>query len=221
MIIRGHNVETSKHPLISLAVALALVCGSVGIGLADATNSTASDSSISMPSNLGSVDDYVKNRDYPYLGSAPPSYVPRLGISVFQNEAKLASGQKLSGLAVNSVDQAGPGHDAGIKEGRLQMTKAAGQVGAVALVVGAAAFFPPVLLGIPMLTNKMGSPRAYDVIVAIDAERIRDVSELENSLRKATAGETIYMTIIREGQRVQLRVPIRALASAPPPLLTR
>jgi hypothetical protein len=220
MIIHGHNVEASKHPLIYLAVALALVCGSVSIGLADATNST-SDSSIATPSNVGSVDDYMNNRVSSYAPAEKPSYVALLGISVFKNDGKLASGQKISGLAVTSVDQAGPGYDAGIRAQRLQMTKAAGQVGAAALVVGAAAFFPPVLLGVPMLAKKMGSPRAYDVIVAIDGERIREVSELEDSLHKAKAGETIYVTIIREGQRVQLRVPMRAIASAPTSLVPK
>jgi hypothetical protein len=221
MIIPGHSVEPSKHRLISLAVALALVCGSVRICLADATNSAASDSSIDTPPNVGSVDDYVNNRDSYYGPAVKPSYVPPLGISVFKSEGKLASGEKLSGLAVTSVDLAGPGHDAGIREQRLRMTKAAGQVGAAALMVGAAAFFPPVLLGVPMLSKKMGSPRAYDVIVAIDGERIREVSELEDYLHKAKAGETIYVTIIREGQRVQLRVPMRAVASAPTPLLPK
>ncbi len=222
MIIRGHSVETKKHPLISLSIALALVCSSVSIGLADATNSASSNSSISTPPNLGSVDDYTKNREYPYYASPPspsPSYVPMLGIRVFQNEGKLASGQILSGLAVTSVDQSGPAYDAGIRAQHLQMKKAAAQIGAAALCVGAAAFFPPALIGIPLVTRTMGSPRAYDVIVAIDAERIRDVSELENSLRYVKAGETIYVTIIRDGQRVQLRVPMPAVASAPTPLL--
>jgi S1-C subfamily serine protease len=219
MMIRGHNVETKQHPLISLSIALALVCGSVSIGLADATNSGATDSSISVPPNLGSVDDYVKNREYPYPGSALPSYVPLLGISVFRNEGKLASGQRLSGLAVTSVDKSSPAYDAGIRAQRLKKTKVAAQIGAAALCVGASVFFPPAVIGIPLLARNMGSPRAYDVIVAIDAERIRDVNELENSLRYVKAGETIYVTIIREGQRVQLRVPMPAVVSAPTPLL--
>ena len=220
-MIRGHNVETSKHPLISLAIALALVSSTVSIGLADATNSS-SDSSISMPPNLGSVDDYSKNREYPYYASPPsasPSYVPMLGIHVFQNEGKLASGQSLSGLAVTSVDQSGPAYDAGIRAQHLQMKKTAAEIGAATLVLGAAAFFPPVLVGIPLLARRMGSPKGYDVIVAIDAERIRDVNELENSLRYVKAGETIYVTIIREGQRVQLLVPMPAVISSPTPLL--
>src|SRR5579872_2354024 len=206
MIIRGHNVETSKHLLISLSIALALVCSGVSIGLADAPNSAASDSSTATPPNVGSVDDYMNNLMYSRAPSVKPSYVPRLGIAVIQNEAKLVSGQKLSGLAVTSVDQSGPAYDAGIRAQRVQIRKAAEQVGVVTLVAGAGLFFPPALLGIPLVAKKMGSPKAYDVIVAIDAERIRDVTELENSLHNAKAGETIYMTIIREGQRLQLRI---------------
>jgi len=93
------------------------------------------------------------------------------------------------------------------------VTKAAAEVGATVLVVGAAAFFPPAIFGVPFLMQ-MQSPRSYDVLVAVDGERVQDVDELENSLREAKAGETIYLTIIRSGRRVQLRVPMPGVMSA-------
>ena len=50
----------------------------------------------------------------------------------------------------------------------------------------------------------MGSAKAYDVIVAVDAKRTRNINELEDSLRYVQAGEVIYLTIIRDGRRDSL-----------------
>jgi S1-C subfamily serine protease len=75
-------------------------------------------------------------------------------------------------------------------------------------------------LGVPLLV-KMPSPRISDVIVAVDAERIRDISELGDYLRNAKAGETLYLTIIRDGRRVQLGIPIPTVASTHAPVLLK
>jgi len=139
---------------------------------------------------------------------------------VFRAATRLVSGQQLSGLAVSSVDQEGPGYDAGIRAEHIRAARAAVQVGATVLVIGAAAFFPPAIFGVPLLAQ-MQTPRAYDVIVAVDAERIQDVSELEYSLRKAMAGETIYLTIIRNGRRMQLQLPMPGIISTSAPTLPK
>src|ERR1700733_15113991 len=134
MIILRHHIETTAHrgtdcqpiarhrnpelPIqklfISLAVALTLVCSSAGFGFADAASATPSDTSTSVPQNLGSLDDYVDDRGSSYMQSPKPSYVSGLGIAVFRREARLASGGQLGGLAVTSVDESGPAYDAGI-----------------------------------------------------------------------------------------------------------
>jgi S1-C subfamily serine protease len=210
----SRQVLTSRL-LFLLAVVCAVEFGSIRCGAADATNGAALDASVQPPPpGVGTIDDYVGQRGGFGIAAAPArAEVPLLGITVFRDRGKLASGEELDGLAVTSVDKLGPGYKAGIRAQRIEAKRAAEEVGATVLVLGAAAFFPPTLFVVPMLA-RMPSTKTYDVIVAIDAQRIEDVEELESSLRNATAGETIYLTIIRDGQRLQLRMPMPDLVSA-------
>jgi hypothetical protein len=218
------SIEQNKPPLhrpirqilLSLAVVLIFEVASTSLVLADVTDSTALDAST--PSNLGSIGEYARDTGAPQ--SAIAAYVPLLGISVFNGSGKLVSGQVLSGLVVTTVDQWGVGYAGGIRGQHLQISRASAQLGVIVFVVGAAAIFPPAMLGIPLLA-KMPSPKISDVIVAVDAERIRDVSELGDYLRNTKAGETLYLTIIRDGRRVQLGVPIPAVASSHAPALPK
>jgi S1-C subfamily serine protease len=200
--------------LFSVAVVCAVEFGSIRAGCADATNGAALDASVQPPPpGVGTIDEYVGQRGG--FGRTAPAraQIPILGISVFRDQGKLASGEELDGLAVTSVDKLGPAYKAGIRAQHIVVKSAAEEVGATVLVLGAAAFFPPTLFVVPMLA-RMPSTKTYDVIVAIDAQRIQDVEELESSLRSATAGETIYLTIIRDGRRLQLRMPMPDVVSA-------
>jgi len=159
-----------------------------------------------VPPNVGSIPEYMHNGGNP----AQSSYLPLIGIHVFEGPGKLASGQPLSGISVISVDRPGPGDNAGLRAQHVRVLRAATEVGLGVVCVGATLIFPPAILGVPLI-QQMDSATAYDVIVAVDAERTRNIIELEDSLRKVKAGETIYVTIIRDGQREQLRVVAPAI----------
>jgi S1-C subfamily serine protease len=197
---------------LSIAIIAALGVVSVDRSFADVTNSADLDAS-SPPPGVGTVDEYVGRSSSFNRPTQRPANVPQLGLSVLTGVGRLESGAQLSGLNVISVDQRGAGYDAGIRGRQIRVGKAAEEVGATVLVVGAAAFFPPAIFGVPLLMQ-MQSPRSYDVLVAVDGERVQDVDELANSLREAKAGETIYVTIIRNGHRVQLRISMPNAVSA-------
>lgn len=166
----------------------------------EAADSFAQNTSQRASPNLGSVTEYMTEG-----GNRRTTYLPILGIKVFAGRGELASGQKLSGMSVTSVDRLGPGDEAGIRDERIRAVSAAMQVGATVLLAGAILAFPPIIVGVQMIPQ-VDSPKAYDVIVAVDGERTRNINELENCLRSVKTGETIYVTIIRDGQREQLRV---------------
>jgi hypothetical protein len=197
---------------LSIAFIVALGLVRVDRSFADVTNSADIDAS-SPPPGVGTIDEYVGRSSSFNRPAQKPSNVPQLGISVLPGDGRLESGEQLSGLKVLSVDQRGAGYDAGIRGRQIRVGKAAEEVGATVLVVGAAAFFPPAIFGVPFLMQ-MQSPRSYDVLVAVDGQRVQDVNELESSLREAKPGETIYVTIIRNGHRIQLRVPMPGVVSA-------
>ncbi len=166
----------------------------------EAADSFAQNSSQGASPKLGSVTEYMTEG-----GNPRTSYLPILGINVFAGRGELASGQKLSGMSVTSVDHLGPGDEAGIRDAHIRAFSAAMQMGATVLLAGAILAFPPIIVGVQMIPQ-VNSPKAYDVIVAVDGERTRNINELENCLRSVKTGETIYVTIIRDGQREQLRV---------------
>lgn len=153
------------------------------------------------PPNVGSIAEYIdKNHIEP-----PPSCASLVGINVFEGQGTLASGQKLSGVGVISVDRPSAADEAGIRAERLPPMAAAAELGVGVLVIGALLAFPPAFFAVG-LVPKTPDHKAYDVIIAVDADRTRNLGDLETSLRKAVAGETIYLTVIRDGQRKQLQV---------------
>jgi S1-C subfamily serine protease len=145
---------------------------------------------------LGSVDDYLQdNPDF-----ADTHKVPLIGIEVSNGRGELKSGVRPAGIEIHKVLPDGPGATAG-----LQGRRAAAQVALVALTVGGL-FFPPAgMLGAIVMQNS-GIGQSHDLIIAVDAQRTRNVGELENALSQAEPGETVYLTIVTVGRRDQVRV---------------
>ncbi|HVN28384.1 MAG TPA: PDZ domain-containing protein [Candidatus Binataceae bacterium] len=154
-----------------------------------------------LPPEVGSIEDYVGKAP----GIAEASLVSRVGLVIIEGEARLASGQKLAGLQVIAVEQPSAADDAGIKSEGVSALTAAEQLGVGIAVIGAMLAFPPALFGAAMVP-RLNWKKSHDVIVAVDSERTRNICELEASLRKARAGDPIYLTLIREGRRKQVRV---------------
>ena len=187
--------------LFVLATSIVLMVGGVWPGKAQGVNSSPINRSEEAPPNVGSIAEYMEKGGNPAFAS----YLPLFGIHVFEGRGELASGQSFSGLCVTAVDRPGPADDVGIRAEHIRVLRTATEVGASALLAGAILVFPPAIVGVAMIPD-MGSTKAYDVIVAVDGERTRNTNELENSLRCVKAGEVIYLTIIRDGRRAQLRL---------------
>jgi S1-C subfamily serine protease len=60
-------------------------------------------------------------------------------------------------------------------------------------------FFPPVACALAV--NALNIGKSYDVIIAVDGQRTHNVPELLTALKDATAGEPIYLVVIRNGRR--------------------
>ena len=81
-------------------------------------------------------------------------------------------------------------------------------VSTTALFIGmlaGAALFPPALMAV-MALSKIGEP--HETIIAVDGERTRDVTEFEEAIEKADAGEVVYLTVVSGGRREQIRVAL-------------
>lgn len=47
-----------------------------------------------------------------------------------------------------------------------------------------------------------------ELIIAVDGQRTRDVTDFGEAIEKAEAGEVVYLTVLSHGQREQLRVEL-------------
>jgi len=186
-----------------LGASMLLVLLGASSGFASPPGSNACEKSQPPPPHIGSLAEYM-GRD---PGEWEPSYVSRVGIQIIEDRARLASGQMMAGLSVISVEPLSLAEDAGIRSERVPTATAAEQLGLSVAVIGSMLFFPPAALGVAMIP-KLHWNKARDVIVAVDAERTRNICDLEASLRNAKAGEIIYLTVVRNGQREQLQIVV-------------
>jgi S1-C subfamily serine protease len=156
--------------------------------------------SASEPS-LGSANDYVKNNpDFP-----DASEIPLLGIEVNNGADSLKDGHPVSGVEVLSAIPSGPGAAAGL-QGRREGVQTALTVG----ILAGALFFPPAMLGMIAL-QQSGIGISRELIIAVDGQRTRDVTDFGEAIEKAEAGEVVYLTVLSHGQREQLRVELAGL----------
>ena len=122
--------------------------------------------------------------------SSRPHGHPYLGITV-QYTTTCYQGKEEHGLEVLTVDPNSPAAQAGLQP-RSGMT-----------AVGAALTTLTGILpgGSILATKALGSTGAVgqngDLIVAVDDQRVRDQSDLENAIARLKPGDTMYLTVIR------------------------
>lgn len=170
----------------------------------DATMATAGQTASEQ--GLGSVDDYVQDNPDFYVRSNPDfadTYEsPLLGIAVRSGNGSLEGGRLVSGVEILTVIPHSAGEAAGLQGHRHR------GVSQTALIIGvlvAAAFFPPAMMGVMALS---GIGESHQTIIAVDGERTRDVTDFEEAIEKAEAGEVVYLTVVSGGRREQIRVAL-------------
>jgi|HubBroStandDraft_1064217.scaffolds.fasta_scaffold101504_2 S1-C subfamily serine protease len=157
--------------------------------------------------DLGSPHDYMQTNPGPYVQEDPSAAyeIPFLGIAVQSETVGLEHGRVARGVEIVTVVPGSPAGAAGLQGS--SPTTARSMVLFIGMVAGAA-LFPPAMLGV-MALSKIGEP--HQTIIAVDGERTRNVTEFEDAIEKADAGEVVYLTVVSRGRRKQIRVtlPIR------------
>jgi S1-C subfamily serine protease len=149
--------------------------------------------------NLGTADDYVNgSQDADGL-----SEIGLLGITVADGSAQLKNGQTVQGVRVCSVTRGGAGANAGLRNQQVVL-KGVLTVGFFA----AAMFFPPAMLGM-VAVNQLDLGESYDVIIAVDGQRTHNVPEFLETLVHVSAGELVYLVLIRGGHRIYTQAALR------------
>jgi S1-C subfamily serine protease len=191
--VGGFNVGFAFEVLIARLLLISTIIASLRVGtilIVSATIAAVGPSaSYGESQELGSVNDYLQ--DDPDF--ADMYKVPLIGIEVSNGRSELKSGVRPAGIEIHKVLPDGPAAASG-----LQGRRAAVQVALVALTVGEL-FFPPAAMLGAIVMQQSGIGQSHDLIIAVDAQRTRNVGELESALSQAEPGETVYLTIATGG----------------------
>ncbi len=148
---------------------------------------------------LGSLDDFMSEGDI----TSP------LGFQVREDKRRLKHGGEAQGLLIMDVFAGSPAARAGLHP----YHRAVRDVLETAAVAGAM-FLPPVVLLVPVF-DQVHVGESYDLIIGVDGSRVTNFLELQDRLRDLQPGEIVYFTIIRNGERMQIPVPVPSDFSNP------
>jgi S1-C subfamily serine protease len=126
-----------------------------------------------------------------------------LGVELREDHRKLSSGEVANGLLVIGVQQHSPAALAGVRECKHTTRNVLEGV-----AVAASLFFPPAVLAVPVI-EQSNMDDSYDMIIGVDGTRVSNYLDFEDRLRDVQPGEIVYLSIVRNGQRVQVPVHVQ------------
>ncbi len=162
--------------------------------------------------------------DYDPLNPPPPPAVPDvhslrefldqmtetspLGVELREEQSKLKTGERVSGLAIVSVIAGSPADRAGLRS-------YSGATHAVleGMSMAAALVFPPAIIALSII-DQAHIGESYDLIIGVDGRRVGNLIEFEDQMRVVKPGQIVYLSLIRDGARLQIAVNLPPLTNA-------
>ena len=141
---------------------------------------------------IGSLQDFMSEGDI----TSP------LGIEVREDKRRLKGGGEAQGLLIIDVFAGSPAARAGLHRYHRAMRDAL----ETAAVAGAL-FFPPAVLLVPVF-DQVHLGESYDLIIGVDGTRVTNFLDFEERVRDVQSGEIVYFSIVRNGERMQIPVPV-------------
>jgi hypothetical protein len=131
-----------------------------------------------------------------------------IGFEVRESRRKLKTGENAEGLLILKVEK----NSAAAKAGLRPYQRAAHNV-LEGLAIGAAMVFPPAIIALPVIDyTEVGE--SYDMIIGVDGSRVTNFADFEERMRNVQPGELVYFSVVRNGKRIQIPVPVPALSSS-------
>jgi S1-C subfamily serine protease len=131
-----------------------------------------------------------------------------LGMELREERRKLNSGEVANGLLIVGVRDGSAAAKGGLHA--CQRTARNVLEGAA---VAASLFFPPAVLAVPLL-EQVSLGDSYDMIIGVDGTRVANFLDFEDRMRDVQPGEIVYLSIVRNGDRVQVPVHVQTLSPA-------
>jgi hypothetical protein len=131
-----------------------------------------------------------------------------LGIEMREDRRKLSSGEVADGLLIVDVRTGSAAARAGLHPYRRTTRDILEGAAIVASMV-----FAPAVLAVPLFDQvKIGE--SYDMIIGVDGTRVTNFLDFEDCMRDVQPGEIVYLSIVRNGKRLQVPVPVQSLPPA-------
>jgi S1-C subfamily serine protease len=128
------------------------------------------------------------------------------GMQLREAKRTLKSGEDADGLLITAVQQGGPAATAGLHPYTHGVHDA---LTGVAIAAAMTPFGMPAILLIPAL-DIMQVGESYDMIIGVDGSRVTNFLDFQDRMRDLQPGEIIYLSIVRNGKRIQVTLPVTA-----------
>ena len=129
------------------------------------------------------------------------------GMQLREAKRSLKSGEDADGLLITTVQKGGPAATAGLHPYTHGVHDAlAGAAMAAAMIPP---FGAPAILLLPVL-DIMQVGESYDMIIGVDGSRVTNFLDFQDRMRDLQPGEIIYLSIVRNGKRLQVTLPVTA-----------
>ena len=149
--------------------------------------------------HLGTTDEYINGS----RSATVFADIKILGITATDGVAQFKNGPQVRGVRICSVTAGGPGMRAGLHSEQVATAEIL-----TAGFFGAAMFFPPAAAG-AFAVQALNIGVSYDLILAVDGQRTHNLQELQQALTGSTAGELLYLVVIRGRRRKNLVVTLQ------------
>lgn len=127
------------------------------------------------------------------------------GMKVRESRRELKSGGEADGLLITTVTKGGPAANAGLRAYNHTVHDAI----AAAALVGAVFSGGLSVVVIPAL-DYMQVGQSYDMIIGVDGSHVTNFLDFQDRMRDLQPGEIVYLSILRDGKRIQVTLPVTA-----------
>lgn len=136
--------------------------------------------------------------------TADGAFTSPIGVELEEGSRKLANGQEAQGLMVLEVTKGSPAATAGL-HGYRHAAHSALQGAFIAAALFPSPFAPIAMLALPVIElTHVGE--SYDMIIGVDGSRVTNYLDFTDRLHEARPGEIVYLSVLRDGKRAQLKV---------------
>ncbi len=127
------------------------------------------------------------------------------GMQLREAKRTLKSGEEADGLLITAVAKGSPAAAVGLRPYTHTVhdaIEAAAMVGAV-FSAGLAVVVIPAI-------DYMQVGESYDMIIGVDGSRVTNFLDFQDRMRDLQPGEIVYLSVVRNGKRIQVTLPVTA-----------